>query len=74
MLAPDLRQVSNYTGKETPDKYIQKITNIFESAGAIITAANNANANIFIDVQKLPVNNLYKSDNPAINLPTTFMV
>src|SRR3954451_1442798 len=38
MLAPSLGQIPNYIGKETPDEYIQKITNIFESAGAVITA------------------------------------
>ena len=48
MLAPALGQVPNYTGKETPDEYIQKITNIFESAGAVITAANNANATLLL--------------------------
>ncbi|CAG8740589.1 1678_t:CDS:2, partial [Funneliformis caledonium] len=52
---PALGQIPNYIGKETPDEYIQKITNIFESAGAVITVANNANANTFVDVQKCDI-------------------
>src|SRR3954469_18164978 len=55
MLAPALGQVPNYIGKEMPDEYIQKITNIFESAGAVITVANNANANTFVDAQKCDI-------------------
>ncbi|CAB5362897.1 unnamed protein product [Rhizophagus irregularis] len=88
MLAPALGQVPNYIGKETPDEYIQKITNIFESAGAVITAANNANANTFVDAQKcdilkskmgdkfspVPANDPYTGGNPAINSPATFTV
>ncbi|GBB92649.1 hypothetical protein RclHR1_02040011 [Rhizophagus clarus] len=85
MLAPSLGQIPNYTGKETPDEYIQKITNIFESAGAVITAANNANANTFVDAQKcdilkskmgekfspVPANDPYPGGGP-INTPATF--
>ncbi|CAB5376868.1 unnamed protein product [Rhizophagus irregularis] len=85
MLAPALGQVPNYTGKETPDEYIQKITNIFESAGSVITAANNANANTFVDAEKcdilkskmgspVPANDPYTGGNPAINSPATFTV
>src|SRR5256885_16598752 len=55
MIASALGQVPNYTGKETPDEYIQKITNIFESAGAVITATNIANANTFVDAQKCDI-------------------
>ena len=55
MLAPALGQIPNYIGKETPDEYIQKITNIFESAGAVITAANNNVANTFVDAQKCDI-------------------
>ncbi|CAI2200266.1 2992_t:CDS:1, partial [Funneliformis geosporum] len=33
MLASSFGQIPNYIGRETPDEYIQKITNIFESAG-----------------------------------------
>src|SRR5256885_10297671 len=84
MIASALGQVPNYTGKETPDEYIQKITNIFESAGTVIIAANIANANTFVDAQKcdilkskmrdkfspVPANNPYTGDNPlSIHLP-----
>src|ERR1043165_6989195 len=88
MLASALRQVSNYTGKETLDEYIQKITNIFESAGAVITAANNANANTFVNDQKcdilkskmkdkfspIPANDSYTGSNSAINSSAIFTV
>ena len=88
MIALALGQVPNYTGKETPDEYIQKITNIFESAGAVITAANIANANTFVDAQKcdilkskmgdkfspVPANDPYTGDNPPINTPVTFTI
>ena len=55
MLASALGQVSNYIGKKIPDEYIQKITNIFESAGIIITVTNNANANTFVNAQKCDI-------------------
>src|SRR4051812_20356239 len=88
MLAPALGQVPDYTGIETPDEYIQKITNIFESAGSVITNANNANANTFVDAQKcdilkskmggkfspVPANDPYTGGNPPINTPATFTV
>ncbi|CAG8641008.1 5148_t:CDS:1, partial [Funneliformis caledonium] len=74
--------------KEMPDEYIQKITNIFESANAVITAANNANANTFVDAQKCDIlkskmrdkfslvlaNDPYTGGNPTINSPTIFTV
>jgi hypothetical protein len=88
ILAPALGQIPNYIGKETPDEYIQKITNIFESADAVITAANANVANTFVDVQKcdilkskmgekftpVPANDPYTVGNPAINSPATFTV
>ena len=88
ILSPALGQVPNYTGIETPDEYIQKITNIFESAGSVITATNNANANTFVDAEKcnilkskmgdkfslVPANDPYTGGNPPINTPTTFTV
>ncbi|GES86485.1 hypothetical protein GLOIN_2v1773489 [Rhizophagus clarus] len=88
ILFSSLVQIPNYTGQYTPDEYIQKVTNVFESAGAVITAANNANANTFIDAQKcdilkskmgdkfspVPANDPYTNANPAINSPTTFTV
>src|SRR5436305_12690031 len=55
MIASALEQVPNYTGKEMPDKYIQKITNIFESAVAVIIVANIANTNTFVDTQKCDI-------------------
>ena len=88
MLAPQLGLIPNYVGQYTPDDYHQKIINVFESAGAVITAANVANANTFVDVQKcdilkskmgekftpVPVNDPYTAGNPAINSPATFIV
>ena len=55
MLAPALGQIPNYIGRETPDEYIQKITNIFESTDSVIMNANNANANTFVDAQKCDI-------------------
>jgi hypothetical protein len=88
MLAPALGQIPNYIGIETPDEYIQKITNIFQSAGSVITTANNANANTFVDAEKcdilkskmgdkfspVPANDPYTGGNPPINTPATFTV
>jgi hypothetical protein len=88
MLAPALGQIPNYIGIETPDEYIQKITNIFQSAGSVITAANNANANTFVDAEKcdilkskmgdkfspVPANDPYTNGTPAINTPAIFTV
>ena len=88
ILAPALGQIPIYTGQYTPDDYIQKVTNVFESAAAVITAANTANANTFVDVQKcdilkskmgnkftpVPANDPYTQNTPLINTPATFTV
>src|SRR3954447_14101087 len=88
MLAPALGQIPNYIGKETPDKYIQKITNVFQSANNVITVANNANASTFVDADKcdilkskmgdkfspVPANDSYTAGTPAINAPAIFTV
>ncbi|GBB92062.1 hypothetical protein RclHR1_01960012 [Rhizophagus clarus] len=88
ILSSSFGQIPNYTGQYTPDKYIQKVTNVFKSAGAIITATNNANANTFVDAQKcdilkskmedkfspVPANDPYTNNTPAINSPATFTV
>src|SRR4051794_34742242 len=55
MLAPALGQIPNYIGKETPDEYIQKITNVFQLANNVITVANNANAGTFVDADKCDI-------------------
>ena len=88
ILAPRLGQIKPYEGQCTPDDFIQQITNVFESAGNVITAANNANAGTFVDADKcnilksmmgdkffpVPANDPYTGGNPAINTPATFTV
>ena len=88
ILAPRLGQIKHYQGQCTPDDFIQQVTNVFESAGNVITAANNANANTFVDADKcdilksmmgdkfspVPANDLYTNANPTINTPATFTV
>ncbi|CAG8767605.1 11882_t:CDS:2, partial [Funneliformis caledonium] len=70
-----LGQIKPYEGQCTLDDFIQHVTNVFESARNVITAANNANAeydgNKFSPV---PANDPYTGGNPAINTPATFTV
>ncbi len=88
ILAPRLGQIKPYEGQCIPDDFIQHVTNVFESAGNVITAANNANAGTFVDADKcdilksmmedkfspVPANDPYTGSNPAINIPATFTV
>jgi len=88
ILAPRLGQIKPYEGQCTPDDFIQQVTNVFESAGNVITAANNANAGTFVDADKcdilksmmgdkfspVPANDPYTGGNPALNTPATFTV
>jgi|SRR6266540_3295978 len=88
ILISQLGQIKLYEGQCIPDDFIQQVTNVFESARNVITVANNANANTFVDTDKcdilksmmgdkffpVPANDSYIGGNPAINTPVTFTV
>ncbi|CAG8638312.1 4748_t:CDS:1 [Funneliformis caledonium] len=88
ILALRLKQIKPYEEQCTPDDFIQHVINVFESAGNVITAVNNANANTFVDANKCDIlksmmgdkfspvlaNDPYTGSNPAINTSATFIV